>query len=141
MVSTRVMFTSHGNIRRKRKAPRVPPKPDSDRMVMKKLREERMRRAGADEQNDTDNQRRDHARNELEYEANLRDNNQNRDASARDEVRLNKDQHGCHDGEEESGSDEEEDGLPPAVLGDTLDEDFYIMDELDDGQGDGDNDN
>ena len=43
------MFTSNGNIRRKRKAPRVPPKPNSDRMVMKKLREERIRHAGADE--------------------------------------------------------------------------------------------
>ena len=45
------MFTSHGNIRRKRKGPQAPPKPSSDRITMKKLRDERIRQAAADERN------------------------------------------------------------------------------------------
>jgi hypothetical protein len=65
---SRVMFTSRGNIRRKRKAPREAPKPNSDRMVMKKLRDDRIRleRAGPanGEQNDEDNN--DYAGDELE---------------------------------------------------------------------------
>ena len=121
----RVMFTSHGNIRRKRKAPRVPPKPNSDRMVMKKLRDERMRQAtsGAEEQNDTNNHRAsgveeqnhdtdnhtsDHARNEVEIHVDLwqedYDNDQNH---------YNHDQHGNDDGEDSdsaSGSDSDSGG-------------------------------
>ena len=46
-----VMFTSQGNIHRKQKAPRLPPKSTSDRMVMKRLRDKQIRRAGAGEQN------------------------------------------------------------------------------------------
>ena len=46
-----VMFTSHGNIRRKRKAPRVPPKATSDRIVMKKLRDKHIRQAGGHNEN------------------------------------------------------------------------------------------
>ena len=69
-----VMFTSQGNIRRKRKAPRLPPKSTSDRMVMKRLRDERIRRAGAGEQNQV------YARNEIDHADHWQleeDNNQN----------------------------------------------------------------
>ena len=129
---SRVMFTSHGNIRRKRKAPRVPPKPDSDRMVMKKLREERMRRAGANEQTDTDNHR-DHARNELGYDAN-------------DQLNYNNNQqHGHHDNGEESDSDNDEEeeesdsdddeNDEDRLDGNNMNEDFFLVDG--DGHGDG----
>jgi hypothetical protein len=69
------MFTSRGNIRRERKAPRLPPNSTSDRMVMKRLRDERIRQAGADGQNlESDNH--DHARNENGVD-HWEDNNQN----------------------------------------------------------------
>ena len=81
------MFTSHGNIRRKQKGPRAPPKPSSDRVVMKRLRDERIRRAGADEQsnhlhndnnqNPNDNNQQDHENEDDIYS----DNNDNRDAA------------------------------------------------------------
>lgn len=65
------MFTSQGNIRRKRKTPRLPPNSTSDRMVMKRLRDERIRRADADERNlnALDPENRDHV--------GWNDNNQN----------------------------------------------------------------
>ena len=75
------MFTSHGNICRKQKGPRAPPKPSSDRVVMKRLCDERIRQAGADErahhdnnQYPDDNDQQDH---ENEQDNNFHDNNNN----------------------------------------------------------------
>ena len=79
----RVMFTSHGNIRRKQKGLRAPPKPSSDHVVIKRLCDEWIRQAGADERAHHDNNQypddNDQQDRENEQDNNFRDDNNNRD--------------------------------------------------------------
>jgi hypothetical protein len=96
-----VMFTSQGNIRRKRKAPRLPPKPTSDRMVMKKLRDERIRQAGADEQN-FDNH---HHANEYYADQEPEDGDNNQNQQDDDEENDNYNQQDSDNGEDSSNLD------------------------------------
>lgn len=101
--STRVMFTLHGNICRKQKALCVPPKPNSDRMVMKKLCDEQMIRAVADEQNDTDNQHHDHAHNKLEDDVVFWQEDHNNDQNLDDKYNHDDDE---EDSDSASGLDD-----------------------------------